>query len=66
MRELSVPGRWLEERAGDLGECIWKVGGQEMESFQGWGEVGGIMPVGAGIGNYSWSLVCSPEEGGLA
>lgn len=27
MRGLSVPGRWLEEWAGDLGECIWKVRG---------------------------------------
>lgn len=48
-----------------LGSVFGKLGGQEMESFQGWGEVGGIIPVGIGTGNCNWSLVCSPEEDGL-
>lgn len=51
MRELSVPGRWLEEWLETLGSVFGRLGGQEMESFQGWGEVGGIIPVGIGTGN---------------
>lgn len=35
MRELSVPGRWLEEWAEDPGSVFGKLGGQEMESFHG-------------------------------
>lgn len=57
-----------------VGRVSWRPWGMYLESQEArrWshsrvgGRVGGIMPVGAGTGNYSWSLVCSPEEGGLA
>lgn len=54
-------------------ETLWNVfgksGGQEMESFQGQGEVGGIMPIGVGTENYlelDLQPRGSPEAGGLA
>lgn len=36
---------------------------QEMESFQGWGEVGRIIPIGIGTGNSAWSVICLREVG---
>lgn len=46
--------------------CGMYLESQEMESFQGWGEVGRIMPIRIGTGNSAWSLICCPEGGGLA
>lgn len=36
-----------------LGDVFGKRAGQEMEAFQGWEEVGEIMPIGIGTQNYN-------------
>lgn len=47
---MCQAGSWKSELE-TLGNVLGKSGGQELESFQGEGEVGGIMSVGVGTGN---------------